>query len=75
VLGPGDPEPARAIPYIGRMLARLGARLSAFFRATAPDPFVIAVLLTVVAGVVSAGWDLALGSVGGPGGGGGADAG
>ena len=28
------------------MLARLGDRLSAFFRATAPDPFVIAVLLT-----------------------------
>ena len=30
------------------MLARLGDRISAFFRATAPDPFVIAVLLTLV---------------------------
>ncbi len=30
------------------MLAKLGDRLSAFFRATAPDPFVIAVLLTVL---------------------------
>jgi len=32
------------------MLARLGDRLAAAFRATAPDPFVISVLLTVVAG-------------------------
>jgi len=30
------------------MLARLGLRISAIFRATAPDPFVIAVLLTAV---------------------------
>ncbi len=30
------------------MLARLGQRISAVFRASAPDPFVIAVLLTVV---------------------------
>ncbi|MCA9309845.1 MAG: TIGR00366 family protein, partial [Phycisphaerales bacterium] len=30
------------------MLARLGDRLATVFRATAPDPFVIAVLLTVV---------------------------
>jgi len=30
------------------MLSRLGDRLAAFFRATAPDPFVIAVLLTLV---------------------------
>ncbi len=30
------------------MLSRLSDRLAAFFRATAPDPFVIAVLLTVV---------------------------
>ncbi|MEM9065653.1 MAG: TIGR00366 family protein [Planctomycetota bacterium] len=37
------------------MLARLGLRISAVFRATAPDPFVIAVLLTaavIVASVV-----------------------
>lgn len=30
------------------MLARLSDRLAAFFRATAPDPFVIAVLITVL---------------------------
>ena len=30
------------------MLARLGDRLAAFFRATAPDPFAIAVLLTAL---------------------------
>lgn len=30
------------------MLSKLGDRLSAFFRATAPDPFVLAVLLTLV---------------------------
>ncbi len=30
------------------MLSRLGSRLSAFFRATAPDPFVLAVLLTLL---------------------------
>jgi len=30
------------------MLARLSDRLAAFFRATAPDPFVIAVLLTLI---------------------------
>ncbi len=30
------------------MLARMGDRLGAFFRATAPDPFVIAILLTLV---------------------------
>lgn len=30
------------------MLARLSDRLAAFFRATAPDPFVIAVLLTIL---------------------------
>ncbi len=30
------------------MMARLGDRIAAFFRATAPDPFVLAVLLTLV---------------------------
>ena len=35
------------------MLARLGARVSAWFRATAPDPFVIAILLTIVAAAAS----------------------
>ena len=30
------------------MLARIGDRLSSIFRATAPDPFVIAVLLTLL---------------------------
>ena len=34
--------------YIHRMIGRLGLRISAVFRATAPDPFVLAVLLTLV---------------------------
>ena len=38
------------------MLARLGTRIGAIFRATAPDPFVIAIVLTGVAFVASAGW-------------------
>jgi len=36
------------------MLARLGARISAFFRATAPDPFVLAILLTGLTFVLAA---------------------
>lgn len=39
--------------YADRMLARLGERLSVIFRATAPDPFVIAVLLTAVTFLVA----------------------
>ena len=35
------------------MLASIGQRLSAFFRATAPDPFVLAVLLTVLTFVLA----------------------
>jgi short-chain fatty acids transporter len=35
------------------MLASLGSRLSVFFRATAPDPFVLAVLLTVLTFVLA----------------------
>ncbi|RNC82591.1 MAG: short-chain fatty acid transporter [Phycisphaera sp.] len=35
------------------MLARIGDRISAFFRATAPDPFVIAVLLTALTFVLA----------------------
>ncbi len=35
-------------PYLGGMLARLGQRLSAVFRATAPDPFVLAIALTAL---------------------------
>ena len=30
------------------MLSKLGDRISAFFRATAPDPFVLAILLTLL---------------------------
>lgn len=33
---------------MGRMLARLGERISAAFRVTAPDPFVLAILLTAL---------------------------
>lgn len=36
------------------MLARLGDRVSAWFRATAPDPFVLAIFLTVIAGLAAA---------------------
>jgi short-chain fatty acids transporter len=36
------------------MLARFGQRVAAWFRATAPDPFVIAIILTVIAGIASA---------------------
>ena len=36
------------ILYSARVLARIGNRISAAFRATAPDPFVIAVLLTAL---------------------------
>ncbi len=39
--------------YIDPMLARIGDRISAFFRATAPDPFVIAVLLTALTFVLA----------------------
>lgn len=35
------------------MLARIGQELSGFFRATAPDPFVIAVLLTALTAVLA----------------------
>ena len=35
------------------MLARLGDRVSAWFRATAPDPFVLAIFLTVIAGLAA----------------------
>lgn len=35
------------------MISKLGLALSEFFRRTAPDPFVLAVLLTVVAGLLA----------------------
>lgn len=38
------------------MLARLGERISAFFRATAPDPFVLAILLTALTFLLGAVW-------------------
>jgi len=38
------------------MLARLGERISAFFRATAPDPFVLAILLTPLTFLLGAVW-------------------
>ncbi|MFK7992306.1 MAG: short-chain fatty acid transporter [Sandaracinaceae bacterium] len=41
--------PKRALAgYAWTMLRQLGTRLTAFFRATTPDPFVLAVFLTVV---------------------------
>jgi len=36
------------------MIARLGSRISQVFERTAPDPFVLAVLLTLVAGLLAA---------------------
>lgn len=39
---------ARRRWYLRGMLAKLGQRLSGVFRATAPDPFVLAVLLTIL---------------------------
>lgn len=38
------------------MLARLGERISGFFRATAPDPFVLAILLTALTFLLAAIW-------------------
>ena len=44
------------------MLRTIGRRLTSFFRATTPDPFVLAVGLTAVvlglAALISAGWVL-----------------
>src|SRR5690606_24780682 len=55
---PGIPCPrprwhARHGAYPPPMISRIGLALSEFFRRTAPDPFVLAVLLTVVAGVLA----------------------
>ncbi len=41
------------MPYIPGMIGKLGLRISAVFRALAPDPFVLAVVLTVLTFVLA----------------------
>ncbi len=45
--------PGRVFRYILSMISRLGLRFSAFFRKAAPDPFVLAVLLTIVSAIAA----------------------